>query len=441
VGAALAAGSIVELAIERPVAGGRMLARHDGQIVLVAGAIPGEHVSARIERVGRGMAFAAVTEVIDAAPSRRPALDPACGGQVYAHIAYDEQAAIKRAVVLDALAHGGRVQWSGELPVHSSPERGYRMRARLHVRGGRVGFFREGTHEICAAATPAQLLEPAVAALEGLVASLPAPAVDALDSLELTENVAGDERAVHLVWRERTRIGPSWLGSVAAAEGLTGVSMADRHTGLPLTIAGASTVSDPVAALLPEAGGLDASLRLQRHAPSFFQANRYLLPALTTAVTRRVGEGPVVDLYAGVGLFAVSLAALGKGPVTAVEGDAVSGVDLSVNAGPLGEQLVVERQPVEEFVRRLRLPPAGTFIVDPPRTGMSRAALDGALAARASRLVYVSCDVATLVRDLRRMIDAGYTLTELEAFDLFPNTAHIESLAVLDRHGARQPAG
>jgi 23S rRNA (uracil1939-C5)-methyltransferase len=81
----------------------------------------------------------------------------------------------------------------------------------------------------------------------------------------------------------------------------------------------------------------------------------------------------------------------------------------------------------------LRFSGDSTVIVDPPRTGMSRAALDGVLAARATRLVYVSCDVATLARDLRRMLDAGYTLAHVEAFDLFPNTAHIETLAVLDR--------
>jgi 23S rRNA (uracil1939-C5)-methyltransferase len=114
-------------------------------------------------------------------------------------------------------------------------------------------------------------------------------------------------------------------------------------------------------------------------------------------------------------------------------------MDLSTNATPLGRRLIVERQPVEAFVRRLRLPDDGTIVVDPPRTGMSRAALDGVLAARAARLVYVSCDVATLARDLRRMLDAGYALTSLEAFDLFPNTAHVETLAVLDRAPGLSP--
>jgi 23S rRNA (uracil1939-C5)-methyltransferase len=97
----------------------------------------------------------------------------------------------------------------------------------------------------------------------------------------------------------------------------------------------------------------------------------------------------------------------------------------------------VEHSSVEHYLERLASTPlsssssSSTLIVDPPRTGMSKQALDGVLRARASRLVYVSCDVATLSRDLRRMIDAGYRLDHLEAFDLFPNTAHVESLAVL----------
>ena len=129
----------------------------------------------------------------------------------------------------------------------------------------------------------------------------------------------------------------------------------------------------------------------------------------------------------------------------AVEGDPSSARDLAANAEELAagasgtsgasprHHLEVEHSSVEHYLDRhasTPLPSSATLIVDPPRTGMSKQALDGVLRARASRLVYVSCDVATLSRDLRRMIDAGYRLDHLEAFDLFPNTAHVESLAV-----------
>jgi 23S rRNA (uracil1939-C5)-methyltransferase len=137
---------------------------------------------------------------------------------------------------------------------------------------------------------------------------------------------------------------------------------------------------------------------------------------------------PVVDLYAGVGLFAVCAAAAGWEGVTAVEGDPVSAADLEVNASPYAACLTVLHEPVERTLGRGRIPPDPTLIVDPPRTGISKDALDGVVATRARRIVYVSCDVATLARDAKRFLEAGYVLGTVEAFDLFPNTAHVEVL-------------
>jgi len=177
---------LIELLIEKPVAGGRMLARHEGQVVLVTGTIPGERVRARIERVGRGMAFADTVDVLEPAPDRRAVSgDPLCGGNIYAHVAYAAQPAIKREVLRDALRHGGRIEWAGDLQVAASPEQSYRMRARLHVRNGRVGFFREGTHELCDARRTQQLLPAAIDAIEQLIAVTPRPSLDAIDAVEL----------------------------------------------------------------------------------------------------------------------------------------------------------------------------------------------------------------------------------------------------------------
>jgi len=153
-------------------------------------------------------------------------------------------------------------------------------------------------------------------------------------------------------------------------------------------------------------------------------------------VTRQIPDGPVVDLYAGVGLFAMALAATGREGIVAIEGDPSSAHDLRLNAESFGPRVVVEHSSVEQYLAEA---PASdwareaTLIVDPPRTGMSREALTAIIGLRASRILYVSCDVATLARDLHRLIESGYTLAHLEAFDLFPNTAHIESLAVLQR--------
>jgi 23S rRNA (uracil1939-C5)-methyltransferase len=441
----LQTNSQVELLIEKPVAGGRMLARHDGQIVLVTGTMPGERVRARIERTARGVAFAETRAILEPAAARRePSLDPACGGNVYAHVQYDAQLEIKRAVLRDALAHGGRIEWTRDLPVMASPEQGYRMRARLHVRHGRVGFFREGSHALCDAASTGQLTPKTIAAVLGFIDVTPRPWLDAIDAIELTENVPGDQRAMHLHWSAHADV-PADLPrewNLARLPGLTGLSGVLRASGRLGTITGAPFVTDRVSSLIadggdatPAASGAAASdAQLQRHASSFFQANRFLLSRLVSTVLRRIDDGPVVDCYAGVGLFAIALAASGRTDITAIEGDPSSARDLLVNAQPFASQLTVEHESVERCLAARAIPePRLTIIVDPPRTGMSREALDGVLRADAARIVYVSCDVATLARDLRRIIDHGYELTHLEAFDLFPNTAHVESLAVLDR--------
>src|SRR5688500_4343382 len=139
---AIEVGSEITIEIEKPAAGGRMLARHEGQVVLVQGGIPGERVRARIGRVERQLAFADTVDVLEPSGDRRqPAMDPACGGCLYAHIDYDRQRALKAELVRDAFGRLGRI--AVDLPdVAASPERGYRMRARLHVRGDRIGFYR-----------------------------------------------------------------------------------------------------------------------------------------------------------------------------------------------------------------------------------------------------------------------------------------------------------
>src|SRR3970282_816837 len=162
---------------------------------------------------------------------------------------------------------------------------------------------------------------------------------------------------------------------------------------------------------------------IRRHVLSFFQGNRYLLQPLIEGVAARVPAGPVVDLYAGAGLVWLARAARGRGPVVAVEDDRHGAQDLKDNAQPFGDTVRVVASAVEPFLSRERLPERATVIVDPPRVGMSREASAAIANAGAKRLVYVSCDVATLARDVHRLLEAGYRLEHIEAFDLFPNTA------------------
>jgi tRNA/tmRNA/rRNA uracil-C5-methylase (TrmA/RlmC/RlmD family) len=429
----LTPGILVDVAIDKPAAGGRMIARHEGQVILVSGAIPGERVRARIERIGRGVVYGATFEVLEPSPDRRAGLaDWACGGNVYAHIAYPRQSALKAEVLADALARIGRLALDAPVHVAASPEQGYRMRARLHVREGGVGFFREGTHELCDPAGTGQLLEETCHVLARLGLALRARQLDGIEAVELAENIPGTERVIHLeVDRD---VDPNRLSSLFKIGSVTGLTCAETSTAgvsRATVLHGLPFVTDALEIGAP--GAARGRVVFRRHAQSFFQANRYLVQHLVSRVTTLVPEGRIVDLYAGVGLFALSLAAAGRDPVVAVEGDRVSAEDLRANARPYGQSVRTLRMPVEEYLQGARVEPGTTLIVDPPRTGMSREAVNGLLARRADRILYVSCDVATLARDLGRLVASGYRLEHIEAFDLFPNTAHVEALAVLTR--------
>ena len=139
-----------------------------------------------------------------------------------------------------------------------------------------------------------------------------------------------------------------------------------------------------------------------------------------------------MDLYAGVGLFAVSAAAARGARVVAVEGDRCRRGRPGGERGGGGGTVTVVHQAVEAWAATARSA-ADAMIVDPPRTGLSREALDGLTRLRPPRVVYVSCDVATLARDTRRLVDAGYAIVRVDAFDLFPNTPHVETVVTFER--------
>jgi 23S rRNA (uracil1939-C5)-methyltransferase len=224
-------------------------------------------------------------------------------------------------------------------------------------------------------------------------------------AIELAENVAGDQRAVHVECGSRSDVWP-----------FESLSKGERRITDTIRVTPAHT------------------LTLSRDVRSFFQGNRYLLEPLVKRIVRLAQAERVVDLYAGVGVFGLALATAGTPDVTLVEGDPISGTDLARNATPCGSQVSVRRQSVESFLSSTSNPSrAATFVVDPPRTGMTRDALAGIIRHEPSRIVYVSCDVATLARDARTLVDAGWELTEVAGIDLFPNTAHVESIAIFDR--------
>ena len=321
-------GEHIEVAIEKPAAGGRMLARHEGQVILVQGGIPGERVRARIGRVERQLAFADAVEVLEPSADRRePGVDPACGGCLYAHIGYDRQRALKAEVVRDAFARLGRIA--------IDPPAGRRLLPNAAIAcapgstcaaAASVSIARART--ICATPPrPGRWMSgrsrPRPAAVEALTA-----AGCGVSAVELTENIAADERVLHVLPAEGADLSDRALDGALQAAGLTGCT--GRSANGDTRTSGVPFVTDPLQVLT---SGVAAGGGLQRHAESFFQANRYLLPGLVTAVIAAVPpDGSVLDLYAGVGLFSVCLAASGRTRLTAVEGDRTSGKDLTRNA-------------------------------------------------------------------------------------------------------------
>src|SRR3954468_6147327 len=146
-----------------------MIARHLGQVVLVRGAIPGERVTAWVERAEKRLAYAVTRDVIEASPDRRAGLEDAlCGGALYSHIRYQRQLSLKSDVLRDPFRRLGRYPIDAAVPVDASPEAGYRMRARFHVHGARVGFYREGTHKLCDAAPSGQVRGETIGAVQTL---------------------------------------------------------------------------------------------------------------------------------------------------------------------------------------------------------------------------------------------------------------------------------
>jgi len=417
-------GQSLTLTIEKPAAGGRMIARHDGQVVLVGGAIPGERVRARVQRATRKVVYAETISVDEASADRRAwDGDIQCGGCLYGHIAYARQLDIKAAVIADAFGRIGRIVLPSPPSIAPSPESGYRMRARLHVRGLRLGFFREGTHELCEPRQTRQLLPATADVVERVGALIRSLNLDAIREIELAENADASARVLAI--DSVLPIDQQRLEEIAAVDGLTGVVSAARTVGEAHVV---DTIDIEA-----------AKVQLRRHVLAFFQGNRFLLSNLAAHVVGEIETGAhVIDLYAGGGLFSVAAAERRGADVVAVEGDRIAAADLAANSS-VRSGITPVHQAVEQFLNGTSSERRGAgsvhnvVIVDPPRTGMSQEALGGVIRLGASRIVYVSCDVATLARDARVLADAGYRIGGIAGFDLFPNTPHVETVVTFNR--------
>lgn len=409
-----------ELTIDRLTFGPDALARADGRIVFVAGAAPGDRVRAEVTEVRRGYLRARVREVIAPGPARVEPRCPwvrRCGGCAWQHVAPAEQQAAKRAVLAEQLA---RLAGLREVPV--SPPRAiadpwrYRSRITLAVHGRRLGFHARRSRRLvevddCLIAHPA-LAEHLPVAREWLAAS---PTVPERVTLAI------GARGVVLHGQGRRRPSP---GDTEACTALLA-----RHPtlqGVVLTGAGHRlVVGDPTLRI-----AVEPDTELLVPADAFTQvhpaANRLLVETVLELGALGTGDR-ALDLYCGVGNFGLPLARRGV-QVTGIERSPVAAAAARANAARLGLPFEVLTGDVAATLAVLPRRPLACAVLDPPRAGAAQA-LAGLAAHRPARILYVSCDPATLARDARRLVELGWALVRVQPVELFPHTPHVEAVA------------
>jgi 23S rRNA (uracil1939-C5)-methyltransferase len=416
----------IEVEVEKVVYRGRGLARHQGQVVLVPRGIPGDRLRTRVSSARRGYLEALPIEVLRPAPARRPApcavFDLDCGGCAFQHVDYAAQLEIKRAVLEECLARAG-VEHEGPVSILPSPEEGWRTRATFHVDAeGRIGLHAPGSHRVvpgeCRQVSAA--MARAVAGVGRRLQGSPALARQ-VRALRLAESGDGRRRVAELIVLEGAARAPLWRSALGDLPGLDGLGVAAAVGGRFLHVAGDEHVEAEV-----------AGNRLRSHVRSFFQANRFLHADLVRAVADAVPAGArVLDLYAGVGVFALTLARRARS-VVAVEAGSFAARDAAGNLERAeARNARVRRADVAAFLDHEAVQGGECIVLDPPRSGAGRAVVGRIAARRPAVVVYVSCDPPTLARDLRALLDAGYGLRRVQALDMFPDTFHVEAVAVL----------
>jgi 23S rRNA (uracil1939-C5)-methyltransferase len=400
--------------------GGDGVARVEGKAVFVPGALPDERIRLRVVDDRKRWARAELLEVLTASELRVPPGSPqlhVCGGCDLQHVTPAGQRELKTRVVREQLERlGGLTEPPVEACRSVGPDTGYRTHARFHAApDGRLGFHRPGTHEV--------LPLERCPALHPAVVDVLAEVGDDTGAAEVTVRAHASTGAAAVVLRP----GPGPLHLPDGAFDL----LLEQPDGSHVAIRGDGVLREVVAG---------TSYRFD--ASSFFQGNTAGAEGVVAAVLEAVGDvgGALVwDLYAGVGLLSLPLAAAGA-EVVAVEGHAPAVEWLHRNAEDAGlaEGLEAHTEAVHRFTRAARkgegaLDPPDVVVLDPPRTGAGTdVALDLA-ALEVPTIVYVACDPASLARDAASLTGAGYRLVRIVPLDLFPLTHHVETIATFVR--------
>ena len=406
-------GDELELEVGAAAAGGACVGRApDGRVVFVRHAVPGERVRARVTQAVTKYLRADAVEVLQASPDR---VDPpcpyarpgGCGGCDWQHVALPRQRELKAALVAEQLRRTTRVERDVVVEeVPGAPDGlGWRTRVSFAVtHDGRPGLHRHRSHDL-EPVDRCLIAAPGVAQVGAERARWYAAA-----GVEVATTAGGDQRVVSV---RRGSRGRPRVPAVDAGVVVDGLPVAAPH-GLRHEVLGR---------------------RYEVAAGGFWQVHVGAATALATAVLEALDPQPgeaAVDLYAGVGLFAALLGeAVGEaGSVLAVEADPRACADAARNTADLPHVHVRTAHVDVHQVRRTGSP--DLVVLDPPRAGAGQDVTAELARLRPRRLAYVSCEAASFARDAKVLLDAGWTMPGLRAFDLYPMTEHVELLAVFE---------
>lgn len=387
------AGQSIEVLIERILPGGAGLAHANGQTILVGLAAPGDRLRVRLERKRGTVAFASITEILEPSPVRIEPPCPyfgRCGGCDFQQLNYEAQLAAKADIIRDCLRRIARLDFPGDINVTPSPDAWhYRARAQWQYdeRKKHLGYFERGSHTVCDV-MECPVLEPVLQ--------------ETLDDL-----------------RERMKK-DSLPGEAAEFQAVAGDE-------------GASVFPPVDDEQLLKVSREIAGHRYLFSADGFFQINHQLLPVLVEYAINDARGETALDLYCGAGLFTLPLARRFS-RVIGIEAHpgAVAYAQLNLSTAHLPNARIEHRIVGEWLLENAASLSAIDFLLlDPPRTGAEEGVIDAILTMRPKRVSYVSCDPATLARDLRGLMGGGYRLDSIAGFDMFPQTHHVETVAHL----------
>lgn len=393
-----------ELVIEKWVYGGSGLARADGKVLMVPYTLPGERIRVRIAADHGGFAEARVTEMLERSALRVEPQCPVfglCGGCAYQHASAEFQAAQKAEIVREVFQRVGKIKAPDEIKVLTGEPWGYRNRTQFHSDGRELGFLEAGSHDLvpveqCPISAPK--INESLKALRYMILDRGWPRF--VRTLELFTN--GDKTMVNVLETE---------GSRGVAKGF--FEWLGKH------IPGA------------DLGGLEyecagATFRVSHGA--FFQVNRLMVDSLAAAAVEGAEGDIALDLYCGVGLFTLRLAKQFT-KVAGVESNHQAARDLTFNAERAGVTIPIHPMQAEQYLEGRKSTP-DFVLADPPRSGLGKRVVGHLVRLKPKEIRVVSCDPATLARDAAGLIAGGYSFEKLTVADLFPQTYHVETIAV-----------